>query len=114
MIDWQRAADLRQEIGNEGFLEVVELFLDEVESVLMRLSGQPDPVKYEDDMHFLKGSALNLGFAALGELCRVGERFASEGMADKVDIPAVLACYSDSKREFMAEALRLGIAIRAA
>lgn len=114
MIDWQRATELQQEIGDDGFLEVVELFLDEVEAVLMRLRTAPDPARYEDDMHFLKGSALNLGFSGLGAMCRTGERHAAEGRTSEVDIPAVLECYSISKQAFMAGAGQLGLTVRVA
>lgn len=37
MIDWERVAELQSEIGADGFGEVLELFLDEVEGVVMRL-----------------------------------------------------------------------------
>jgi len=33
MIDWDRVVELCSEIGEEGFGEVVDLFLDEVEGV---------------------------------------------------------------------------------
>ena len=49
MIDWTRAGELRSEIGDDGFAEVVELFLDEVEDVVMRLRATPDPANYERD-----------------------------------------------------------------
>jgi histidine phosphotransfer protein HptB len=29
MIDWKRVEDLKEEIGLEGFVEVVDMFLDE-------------------------------------------------------------------------------------
>lgn len=101
MIDWQRVDELRQEIGDEGFAEVVELFLDEVEEVMMRLRSTPQAASYEEDLHFLKGSAWNLGFAAFGALCQDGERNAARGNAATVDIDAVLATYGESKLVFM-------------
>ncbi len=101
MIDWQRVDELRQEIGNEGFAEVVELFLDEVEEVMMRLRSAPQPATYEEDLHFLKGSAWNLGFADFGALCQDGERKAAHGNASAVDIGAVLVSYGESKLAFL-------------
>lgn len=103
MIDWERMAELRGEIGAEGFSEVVGLFLEEVEAVVMRLGNRPDPSRFEEDLHFLKGSAWNLGFAAFGALCQDGERMAAAGVAAKVDIAAILACYTASKSAFLAE-----------
>ena len=74
MIDWGRANELLAEIGCEGFAEVVDLFLDEVEAVVLRLEIRPEPAQYEADLHFLKGGAWNLGFAEFGALCQDGER----------------------------------------
>ena len=58
MIDWDRLKELRDEVGAEDFDEVVELFLDEVEGVMDRLRDSPDVDTLEEDLHFLKGSAL--------------------------------------------------------
>ncbi|OCX61680.1 histidine kinase [Thioclava sp. SK-1] len=100
MIDWDRVAELQSEIGPDGFGEVVELFLDEVEAVVMKLGTRPN--KLEEDLHFLKGSAWNLGFQGFGALCQIGERLSGQGRAEEVDVPEILACYSDSKQLFMA------------
>ena len=99
MIDWTRVAELRSEIGAEGFAEVLELFLDEVEGVVMTLGQRPE--KLGDELHFLKGSALNLGFRDFGAMCQDGERRCNAGGAAGVDISAILACYSESKAIFM-------------
>lgn len=101
MIDWDRVLELRSEIGDDGFDEVVELFLDEVEDVVMRLGTAPNPALYEEDLHFLKGSAWNLGFADFGALCQDGERKAAAGRQQEIDISAILACYGRSKQSFM-------------
>jgi HPt (histidine-containing phosphotransfer) domain-containing protein len=53
-------------------------------------------------LHFLKGSALNLGFAAFADLCHGGERAAATGNQDGIDLDAVLDCYTRSKSEFIA------------
>lgn len=99
MIDWERVAELRSEIGAEGFAEVVELFLDEVEAVVMALGQKPR--KLEDELHFLKGSALNLGFRAFGAQCQIGEKLAAAGRSDEVDVSNILDVYGASKTCFM-------------
>lgn len=101
-IDWTRADELRAEFGSDGFAEVVELFLDEVEGVVSRLSSHPDPAQLEADLHFLKGGAWNLGFAEFGALCQDGERKAASGNPAVIDIGRIVAVYSDSKAEFLA------------
>jgi HPt (histidine-containing phosphotransfer) domain-containing protein len=99
MIDWDRVAELRSEIGTDGFAEVLELFLDEVESVVMNLGQKP--AKLGDELHFLKGSAWNLGFRDFGAVCQDGERRCAAGNAASVEIAAVQECYNRSKVQFM-------------
>ena len=110
MIDWERILELRDEVGAEDFGEVVELFLEEVEGVLDRLRVSPDLSSLEEDFHFLKGSALNLGFAAFGSLCLAAEKASAEGRAVTVDIPQALECYAASKLVFLRRAANMGIA----
>lgn len=102
MIDWSKVTSLIDEIGADSFDEVVELFLDEVDTVITRLKARPDPERYEQDLHFLKGSAWNLGFTDFGALCQDGERLAARGGAASIDIAAVLDCYQRSKMDFLA------------
>lgn len=101
MIDWERVSDLRSEIGEEGFGEVVELFLEETDDVIARLSMAPSPIQIGKDMHFLKGSALNLGFRNLASLCQDGERRAGLGDAPSIDLGAIIRAYQDSKSAFL-------------
>ena len=105
MISWDRVAELREEVGEDDFAEVVEMFLDEVEGVLNRLRDAAVPATLEGDLHFVKGSALTLGFRQLSQVCRIGERQAAEARFDAIDLPGVLATYDASKAEFIA---RLG------
>lgn len=101
MIDWERVEELREEVGPEEFPEVVELFLEEVQEVIDRLKSAPDPNNYEQDLHFLKGSALNLGFSVFGELCQAGETAAANGQAQSVDLAPILSCYDASRQSFL-------------
>ncbi|MEI4471877.1 Hpt domain-containing protein [Frigidibacter sp. MR17.24] len=99
MIDWDRVSELRYELGAEGFREVAELFLEEVESLLARVPDRID--RREDDMHFLKGSAWNLGFEALASLCQDGERCAARGDGASVDVPAICKTWEESRTQFL-------------
>jgi histidine phosphotransfer protein HptB len=79
MIDWKRVEELREEIGTDGFVEVADMFLDEAEGAVRALiSGLPDN-EVEGQLHFLKGSALNLGLSELASICQEGERKAAVG-----------------------------------
>ncbi|SFB05118.1 Hpt domain-containing protein [Poseidonocella pacifica] len=97
-IDWSRVDELREEIGEEGFDEVVELFLEEVDEIMARLRSGALNGTVAQEMHFLKGGALNLGFGALADLCREGERRATAG--EPVDLGEVVACYEASLIRF--------------
>ncbi len=102
MIDWQRVTSLRDEIGAEDFEEVVPLFLEEVSGVTDALRAGPDLGRLEEDLHFLKGSALNLGFAAFSDLCSAGELRAAAGDAETVNVGEILDCFEASRTEFEA------------
>ena len=106
MIDWTRVSDLRSEIGDDGFAEVTDLFLEETDEVIARLSGS-GPIgsgvaaDIGRDLHFLKGSSLNLGFSDLAALCQDGERRAMAGEGSSVDLARILDCYAASKSGFL-------------
>ena len=103
MIDWARVADLRSEVGEEDFGEVVDLFLEEVEEVAERLSTAPETARLEEDLHFLKGSALSLGFSQFSSLCQKGESLSASGKQAEVDLAEILTAYQQSKQRFLTE-----------
>ena len=104
MIDWSRVDELVDEIGAEDFGEVVELFLSEVEGAIDLLAGaEGNPVVTEEQMHFLKGAALNLGFEELAQLCLKGEKAAAAGRADVVSPAEVRKTYESSRDVFQAD-----------
>jgi len=108
MIDWTRVEELRSEVGKDSFAEIVCLFLEEVEEVAARLSPEGTPDALADDLHFLKGSALNLGFTQLGRLCAAGERQARDGAGATVDVAALRACLDESRRHFLKRLAQTG------
>jgi hypothetical protein len=101
MIDWDRVHGLQQEIGADSFAEVVELFLDEVETILRRLPDLAGSA-LEADLHFLKGSAWNLGFLDFGALCHDGERRCALGRSAEVDIGLLTSRYVTARQAFLA------------
>ncbi|UWQ32779.1 Hpt domain-containing protein [Leisingera sp. M527] len=100
MIDWPRVTELREEVGAEDFEEVVEIFLEEVEEVIGRLQGG-DCSQLEQDLHFLKGSALNLGFDEFSGLCLDGERKSAQGESEDVDVAAIITNFQASRSAFL-------------
>ena len=105
MIDWTRVDELRAEVGDDGFDEVVDLFLEETDEVIDRLLTVDDAALGRD-LHFLKGSALNLGLRELAQLCQDGERFCGSGQAAKVDRAALIHTYHLAKATFRDEIAR--------
>ena len=102
MIDWDRVRELRNEIGADAFEEVLDLFLEEMEMALAVLRTTTAEDDLEAQLHFLKGSALNLGFAALAGLCSEGEALSREGKRDQVDLGEIVSNYEASKTTFLA------------
>ncbi|NCQ23394.1 MAG: histidine kinase [Rhodobacteraceae bacterium CG17_big_fil_post_rev_8_21_14_2_50_63_15] len=102
MIEWNRVKDLRNEIGADAIGEVVELFFEEVEAEITKLRDLGDRSDLEAQLHFLKGSALNLGFADFSDLCHRGEIAAAKGQAHSVDLTGVFTCYEASRAAFLA------------
>lgn len=98
MIDWHRVASLRAEIGEDDFDEVAAMFLEEADEVIERLLGGRTQPELAADLHFLKGSALNLGFVELAALCSDGEKRAASG--DVIDVGRVIRSYASSRLAF--------------
>ena len=102
MINWSRVNELKNDIGPDDINDIVELFLSEVEEVIEKLSGNDGGDSLEQHMHFLKGSALNLGFDGLGQLCSDAEKQAALGQDQAVSIPEIISNFQQSKAEFLA------------
>lgn len=102
MIQWSRVRQLRNEVGADEFDEVVEIFLDEVQEVIAKLRNDSARDEIEQNLHFLKGSALSLGFDSFSKLCQDGERRAAAGEGAAVDLPGIFAAYEESRLQFQA------------
>lgn len=106
MLDWARIENLREEVGEDDFLEVVELFLEEVEGVIDGLRTAEGPQALAADLHFLKGSALNLGFDAVAALCDRGHRALAGHPGSEVDLAEIGRVYAQSKDAFLVSVRR--------
>ena len=101
MIDWSHVDELRRDMA-EGFDEIVEVFLEEVDEGIAGLTPGSADASLAAGLHFLKGAALNLGFADFAVLCSDGEEQALKGNGANVDLAQVRACYLASRQEFLA------------
>ncbi len=100
MIDWERVAELKDEVGDDDFAEIADLFLAEVEEVVTRMIASPDVGRLSEDLHFLKGSAINLGFSEFARLCQAGERLAAGGRGAEVGLAELANSFAMSRRAF--------------
>lgn len=100
MIDWARVNELQAEIGKDDFAEVVTMFLEEATEVVERFTACTTAAETEAALHFLKGSALNLGFRKLADLCQEGEKKAADGQAATVDLPRIVSMFQASVKAF--------------
>nr|WP_071973484.1 Hpt domain-containing protein [Sulfitobacter alexandrii] len=108
MIDWQQVRGLRDEVGEDDFIEIVTLFVEEVEALIVRLRQAGCCQAVEQDLHSLKGSALNLGFSALSALCQRGEASAARGTCSAEMLEGILCCYHTSLQMFLERLAQAG------
>lgn len=110
MIDWQRVHELKTEFDAEAFEELSALFLQEVDAAVAALSdaGGDDPSMQAERFHFLKGAALNLGFATLAALCDTAEAAAMQGAATGDFARQIANVYAISRQQFLQHDLQGG------
>ena len=98
MIDWDRIAELLEEVGEDGFDEVLGMFFEEVEEALAALPGA-NAAEMKGGLHFLKGAALNIGMNDVSALCKAAEQTAKSGDIADIDIGAIRAALQASQSE---------------
>lgn len=101
MIDWTHIKSLWEDIGAEDFEDVVEIFIDEVAQIIERLRVAPQLEMLGEDLHAVKGSALNLGFTTFADLCQAGETLAAQGRAGEVELAPIFDSFEISKASFL-------------
>jgi HPt (histidine-containing phosphotransfer) domain-containing protein len=103
MIDWNQVKQLEEDIGAEDFSDIVEVFIEEVDeavNALRDVSAISDS-DLASALHFLKGSASNLGYQDFAECCGNGEKLAETGCGADVDIQKIISLYDQSKLAFL-------------
>lgn len=100
LINWAKVQDLCDDVGRDSLDEVIDLFLEEVETALQTIGMAED---LEAALHFVKGCALNIGFDHFTHLAATGESLAARGLPDQVDLTALDHAYRISKQVFLAE-----------
>ncbi len=94
MIDWDRVDELRADFGEDDFVEIVTMFLAEVEEKLEEMCRNSTK-DLSEEYHFLKGVAANLGFIDLQKKCCKAE----EG-GDPSNLKEIQVIFLQSKEMF--------------
>jgi HPt (histidine-containing phosphotransfer) domain-containing protein len=100
MIDWSQVKSLRNDVGHDEFDEIVELFLEEVEKIVAKLREAPNISELENDMHSLKGSALNLGFATFSQMAYTVKKCQPKEMLQKLILAKSLSVSIHQNQHF--------------
>lgn len=96
LVNRERLTILRDEIGEDGFDDVIAMFLRESDEVVARLTAAGDGQMNEADLHFLKGNAMTLGLDDLAELCRTA------AAGKPVAVALLRDVYAQSRGAFLA------------
>ncbi|MFK7945489.1 MAG: Hpt domain-containing protein [Paracoccaceae bacterium] len=76
MIDQSRLDELANDFGEEDLAEIIEVFLAEtweaIDSLEAKLDGM-QMAEQQDQFHFLKGCARNIGATGLADFCEEWE-----------------------------------------
>lgn len=99
MINWARVVDLRTEVGEDAFQEVLDLFLEEMHDAMARLVAGPDPAHLGDELHFVRGAALNLGLREFCVLCQRMEH--ATRINGEVEVAPLVDCYNRSRQALL-------------
>ena len=102
MIDWDRISELQTEVGEDGLSEVVEIFFEEMDDAVAALQAASGQGPLSEALHFLKGSAQNLGMSRLSELCAVQEAEARTGARTEAGMPDIVAALRAAREELQA------------
>jgi len=106
-MNWTRLQELRDEVGADAFGEVLASFLEETDATAARLAQRQPDGGLEDDVHCMKGAALNLGLEELAAACATAETRARAQVAGTAEIDMVLDCYARARTEIVREAAAL-------
>jgi histidine phosphotransfer protein HptB len=93
MIDRARLTELKQEIGEEDFADVAEIFLEEMDEILTALCADPVAIT-PAAFHGLRGSATNLGFSGFAAACIDAEKRCQYG--ESIDMAPLVALFQAS------------------
>jgi HPt (histidine-containing phosphotransfer) domain-containing protein len=101
VIDWEQVATLQTAVGRDDFSTIMRVFFKEVEEANAQLTMGVTTDQFRDILHFVKGSALSVGFVELSEQCAQAERnFAGSHQITSIG-KEIITSYEKSKEHFL-------------
>ncbi|RRH78018.1 Hpt domain-containing protein [Falsigemmobacter faecalis] len=101
MLNLRQLNDLRADVGDEGFADLIVLFLEETDGVISRMIDKGPEKDPAADYHFLKGAARNLGLDGFSALCHEAEIAAGQGLQLAISPDALDAAWQDSRARLL-------------
>ena len=102
MINWDRISELQAEVGEDGIADIIEIFLEEMDEGLEGLAKADQASDVLDRLHFLKGSAQNIGLDTMSALCARFEADIKTDATIQPDISAIRQALGTAKDELSA------------
>ena len=99
MIDWNRVIELRDELGPEELLPIIDMILVEIEAHLFALDSRT--LHLAEDLHLLRGLALNIGFTEFCAQCLRAEQQLASGDQTALAPAAMRASFGHTKQVFL-------------
>ncbi|WP_371155601.1 Hpt domain-containing protein [Jannaschia sp. 2305UL9-9] len=90
MMDTARIEELRQEIGEDDLSLVLGIFAAEAEEVIARIGAGLSEAELGQAVHFLRSSALNIGFTALADQADSAVRLSEQAQSIARDLQDTL------------------------
>ncbi|MGN0932016.1 Hpt domain-containing protein [Falsigemmobacter intermedius] len=103
MLNLQQLDDLRSDVGEDGFADLIALFLEETDGVVARMTAPGPKMDPAADFHFLKGAARNLGLESFSAVCHEAELAAAAGQPAPLSPADLDAAWRESRIRLLAQ-----------
>jgi HPt (histidine-containing phosphotransfer) domain-containing protein len=101
MLNLKQLKDLKSDVGDEGFADLIKLFIEETDDAILRMTNGGPSKDPAADFHFLKGAARNLGLDAFSAICHQAEMSAAQGLPLAISPEGLDAAWQDSRARLL-------------
>ncbi|WP_405404230.1 Hpt domain-containing protein [Paracoccus sp. Ld10] len=99
MIDWNRVIELRDALDPDDLLPTIDMILAEIQAHLFALDTRTQHLA--EDLHLLRGLALNIGFTEFCAQCLRAEQQLAQGSQSSLRSAALRASFGHTKQLFL-------------